>query len=80
MKASKLKGQRLRIVVNETPCRCRWPDFDILTETVEGRCLGFKKMPGGGIGFIETDDGQRICFDADLDVKAGRIEIELLTH
>jgi hypothetical protein len=78
MKAAELRNKRVRIIVHSTPCMCVHTGCIPLTETVEGTILKFEKMPCGPIGFLTTDDGHRICFDAGCDISAGTIEIELL--
>lgn len=80
MKASELAGQRMRIVVKDTPCRCVRDGCIPLTATTEGRLLRFEKMPFGPIGFLQTDDGTTICFDAGGDILSETIELELLTN
>ena len=80
MKSSELIGQRVRIVVNETPCACRMDGHDVLTETVTGKIERFIRMPAGPIGVLRTDDGRAIVFDAYNDIGLGKIELERITH
>lgn len=78
VKSGALIGKRMRVVVTEQPCRV-WADGCIpLTETTEGIVERFFKMPGGGVGVVVRDDGARVIFDADLDIKAGKIWLELI--
>jgi hypothetical protein len=80
MKASELIGKRIRIVVNATPCRCVYPGCDILERTTEGVVTRWEHQPAGLIGFLRTDEGELICFDAAGDISSGKIELELRGH
>lgn len=80
MNAKDLKGTRVTIQVNEAPCRCIYPGSEILTETVTGTIRGFKQIPAGPIGFLETDAGSLVCFDAGADIASGKIEIQLIEN
>ena len=82
VKSSELKGQRVTIKVNETPCRVTLPgsDYEPLTKTTTGVIERFVNMPAGPIGFLHADDGSKVAFDAGCDITVGKIEIELHTH
>lgn len=72
-----LIDRRITLVVHETPCRVVCDGSGVLTETVTGVLVNVVKMPAGPIGFLKTDDGSQIAFDAGLDLKNGRVTLEL---
>ena len=77
MKKRELIGKRVTLRVKEEPCKVVMEGTVPLVESVSGIIREITKMPGGMIGILEDDGGNKIAFDSELDVRAGRIEIEL---
>ena len=77
MKSSELIGKRVTLRVNKTPCEVVMDGTVPLVESVSGIIRKMFKMPCGAVGVLEDDGGNLIAFDAELDIKAGIIEIEL---
>lgn len=75
--ARELKGRRVSIIVHRPPCIVRMDGTVPLTASAVGTVERFIRMPGGAIGIIITDAGERVAFDAGLDIKAGKITIEV---
>ena len=48
-----------------------------LVESVSGIIRKMFKMPCGLVGILEDDGGNKIAFDAELDIKAEKISVEL---
>lgn len=76
VKSGQLIGTRMRVVVERDPCRVHMQGCMPLTETTEGVIETFFKMPGGAVGVIKRDDGVLVAFDAELDIKAGKVWLE----
>lgn len=76
--SKELIGKDARLIVHKKPCKVVSHGHEPLTETTTGILTRFIKMPGGPIGFMETEEGKKICFDAGFDISSGKIEIELI--
>lgn len=77
MKSTELIGRKVTLVVDGTPCRCLAQGYLPLTATVSGTIERMEMMPAGAVGYLKADDGRKICFDADSDIKRGVLTIEV---
>ena len=72
---SRLIGKRVTLQVNSTPSPCAYPEAMPLRQTTSGTLRRFERWPAGRFGFLETDRGTLICFDAGLDLQNRTVEI-----
>lgn len=76
MTASQLKGKRVRLVVNRTPCIITLEGVIPLCRTTYATFEGYENYPAGPILFARDDAGNRIGFDV-RDVRSGKVVIEV---